>query len=87
MGKKEEIIFKTLQKVCIAKTVLKIFDIRKLIKIKINISDLVIRVYFTQEYKGKWYLIIYLLEKLLVAKQNYNIYDDKLLAIIASLEI
>ena len=40
------------------------------------------KVYFTQKYDNKKYPIIYYLKKMLRIKQNYNIHDKKLLAII-----
>ena len=63
------------------------FDIKKLIRIKTNISDFIIVVYFTEKYESKYHLIIYLLKKLSSAKRNSDIQNIKLLAIVASLEI
>ena len=53
------------------------FDIKKPIKIKINILNLLIGVYLCQKYKNKWHLVVYLLKKPLLAKQNYNIYNKR----------
>ena len=46
-----------------------------------------IKAYFCQKYRNKSYFIIYLLNKLSVAKQNYNIENKKPLIIIVLLEI
>ena len=79
--------FKKLQEVYIIKLVLKIFNIKKLIKIKNKILYLVIKVYISQKYKSKLLLITYLLKKFLLIKLVYNIYKKKLLVIIVLLEI
>ena len=63
------------------------FNIKKPITIKINILNLIIKACFSQKYKNKQHLIIYLLKKLLLAKQNYSIYNKKLLIIVVLLEI
>ena len=39
---------------------------------KTNLSNLVIKVYFTQKYKDKQYLTINLLKKYFKAKQSYS---------------
>ena len=62
------------------------FNIQKLIKIKIDASNLTIKTYLNQEYKGKWHFIIYYSKKLLSIEQNYDIYNKKLLTIVAVLE-
>ena len=59
---------------------------KKLIKIKTNTSNLR-KVYFSEKYQDKWYLITYLLSKLLLAKQNFNIYNNELLIIMELLKI
>lgn len=61
------------------------FDPKKLIQIKIDASDLAIKACFSQEYIKQWHPIAYLSKKLLPAKQNYDLHDKKLLAIVVSL--
>ena len=41
-------VFRELSKVYIVKLILKIFNIKKLIKIKINISNLIIKIYLNK---------------------------------------
>ena len=53
------------------------FNTKKQIKIKINTLNLVIKTRINQKYNNKQHLIIYLLRKFLIAKQNYNIYNKK----------
>jgi len=63
------------------------FDSRKSERMKTNASDLVIDACFNQLYEGMWHLVTYYFRKLLLAEQNYNIHDKKLLAIIAALKV
>jgi len=75
-----------LKKECLKKSVLKMFDFKKLERMKIDASDLVIDACFNQLYEDMWHSIIYYFRKLLLAKQNYDIHDKKLLAIVAVLK-
>ena len=47
-----------------------------------NINNLAIKACFTQKYNNKKHLIAYYSKKMSKVKQNYNIHDKKLLAII-----
>jgi len=62
------------------------FDSKKSEQIKTDASNLVIDACFSQLYEGMWYSVTYYFRKLSSAKQNYDIHDKKLLAIIAALE-
>jgi hypothetical protein len=62
------------------------FDFKKLEWMKTNASDLAIDACFSQLYEGMWHLVTYYFRKLLLAKQNYDIHDKKLLAIVAVLK-
>jgi hypothetical protein len=62
------------------------FDLKKLERMKTDASDLVIDACFNQLYEDIWHLVAYYFRKLLSAKQNYDIYDKKLLAIVAALK-
>jgi hypothetical protein len=42
--------------------------------------------YVKQERDSKWYLIAYYLRKFTSAKENYDIYNKKLLVIVVALE-
>lgn len=66
--------------------VLKMFNLKKVIQIEIDASDLIIEACLSQKHKGKWHSVAYLLRKLLSVKQNYDIHNKELLAIIASLK-
>ena len=67
--------------------VLQFFNPAKPIKIKTNISNLTIRAYLLQpKDDGKWRPIAYYSKKILSVKQNYNIINKELLAIMAALE-
>ena len=62
------------------------FNSKKSIKIKTNALDLIIDVCLNQENEGKQHFVAYFSRKLSSTKQNYNIHDKKLLAIITSLK-
>ena len=54
---------------------LKIFNIQKSIKMEIDALNLVIETCLSQEYKGKWYFIVYYSRKLSSIEQNYDIHE------------
>jgi len=62
------------------------FDSKKLERMKTNALDLAIDACFSQLYEGMWHPVAYYFRKLLLAKQNYDIHDKELLAIVAALE-
>ncbi len=62
------------------------FDPKKLRRMKIDALDLVIDACFNQLYEGMWHPMAYYSRKLSLAKQNYDIHDKKLLAIVATLK-
>ena len=62
------------------------FDFKKSERMKIDALNLVIDACFNQLYEGMWHLVTYYFRKLLLAKQNYDIHNKKLLAIIAALK-
>ena len=63
------------------------FDSKKSIRIETNASNLIIDACLNQETKSKQHLVTYFSRKLSSTKQNYDIHDKKLLAIIIFLEI
>jgi len=66
--------------------VLKLFDLTKPNRIKTDALDLAVGGCFSQECNKKWHLVAYYSQELLLAEQNYNIYDQELLAIVAALK-
>jgi len=62
------------------------FDFKKLGRMEIDALDLAIDACFNQLYEGMWHLVAYYLRKLSLAKQNYDIHDKELLAIVVALE-
>ena len=56
------------------------------IKIKTDAFDLIIETCLSQQVDDKWHSAAYFLRKLLLTEQNYDIYDKKLLIIIATLK-
>ena len=77
--------FETLKKVFITVFVFRYFNSIKLLKIKIDVFDKIIKVILCQfDDKGYWYFIVFLFRKLILAKCNYEIYNKKLLIIVKS---
>jgi len=62
------------------------YDLRLSSRIEIDASDLVIDACFNQEHEGMWHSMTYLLRKLSLVEQNYDVHDKELLAIIVFLE-
>ena len=71
----------------IEKLILKIYKLKLLIKVKIDLLDFILGVYIVQKYEDKiQYLIAYYSKKLTLLELNYNIYDKELLVIITVLK-
>lgn len=83
---REEAAFRELQQACVTESVLKMFDLKKLIRIESNASNLAIEACLNQEHDDKWHSVVYLFRKLSSAEQNYDVHDKKLLVIIIVLE-
>ena len=66
---------------------LQFFNFIKPIRIKIDTLDLIIKTYLLQlKSNSKWHPITYYSKKISSLKQNYNIINKELLAIIATLK-
>ena len=63
------------------------FNSKKSIRMKINASNLIIDVCLNQENEGKQHFVAYFSRKFSSTKQNYDIHDKELLAIIIVLKI
>ena len=80
-------MFKEIKNKFIKELILKIYRLELLIKVKIDLLNFILRAYIVQKYKDKiWHPVIYYSKKLTPLKLNYNIYNKKLLAIIAVLK-
>ena len=51
--------------------------------VKTDILDFVLGIYLVQKYPDGWYLVIYYSYKMTLLELNYNIYNKKLLSIVA----
>jgi hypothetical protein len=80
-------LFKEIKKKFTEEPILKIYQLRLLIRVKINALDFVLRAYIVQRYNnGVWYSVIYYSKKITPLELNYNIYNKELLAIITALK-
>ena len=71
----------------IKELILKIYQVKLLIRVKIDILDFAVRAYLQQKHKdGIWYLVVYYSYKITLLELNYNIYNKELLAIITVLK-
>ena len=62
------------------------FKVNEPARIKIDVSNLAIGACLCQEKEGKWHLVAYFSRKILVAEQNYDIYNKELLVVVNALE-
>ena len=79
--------FERLRDVCLQQSILQMFNSKKSIRIETNASNLIIDVCLNQEKEDKQHLVTYFSKKFSSTKQNYDIHDKELLAIIISLKI
>ena len=84
---REQQAFEQLKNACLQQSILRMFNSKKSIRIKTNASNLTIDACLNQEHEGKQHFVTYFSRKLSSTKQNYDIHDKELLAIIASLKI
>ena len=63
------------------------FDSKKTIRIETNVLNLIIDVCLNQENEDKQHFVTYFSRKFSSTKQNYDIHDKELLAIIIFLKI
>ena len=66
--------------------ILKIYILSLLTVIEIDVLDFTLSVYLVQKYPNKWHLVIYYSCKMTLLELNYNIYNKKLLGIVAVLK-
>ena len=79
--------FERFRDACLQQSILRMFNSKKSIRIETNASNLIIDVYLNQKNEDKQHFVTYFSRKLSLTKQNYDIHDKKLLAIITSLKI
>ena len=82
----EQQAFEQLRNACLQQSILKMFDSKKSIQIKTNASNLIINACLNQENEDKQHFVAYFSRKLSSTKQNYDIHDKKLFAIIIFLK-
>ncbi len=75
-------LFKEVKEKFTEELILKIYQLKLLTKVKIDVLDFVLRACLLQKHDGVQYLVIYYSKKMTLLKLNYNIYDKELLGII-----
>ena len=84
--KEQKTLFKKLKELFIVKPILKIYTLSLLIVVKTDVLDFVLSVYLVQKYLDGQHLVIYYSRKITLLELNYNIYNKKLLGIVAVLK-
>ena len=84
--KEQKMLFKELKELFTVKLILKIYTPNLLTVVKIDILDFVLGIYLIQKYLDRQYLVIYYSYKRTPLELNYNIYNKKLLSIVAALK-
>src|SRR6266702_4315012 len=74
-------LFKEVKEKFTKEPILKIYQLRLLIKVEIDTSDFALGVCLLQKHDGIWYPIVYYSRKMTLPELNYNIYDKELLRI------
>ena len=70
-----------------SKLILKIYKLKLLIRVKIDLLNFILGVCIVQKHKDKiWHLMVYYSRKLTLLELNYNIYNKELLAIVTVLK-
>ena len=54
--------------------------------VEIDALDFTLGVYLVQKYPDRWHLVVYYSRKMIPLELNYNIYNKKLLGIVAVLK-
>ena len=76
-------LFKELKELFTVELILKIYTLSLLIVVKTDILDFILGAYLIQKYLNRWHPVIYYSRKMTLLKLNYNIYNKKLLGIVA----
>ena len=79
-------LFKELKELFIAELILKIYTLSLLTVVEIDVLDFVLGIYLVQKHLNRQYLVIYYSRKIILLELNYNIYNKKLLGIVAVLK-
>jgi hypothetical protein len=80
-------LFKEIKKKFTKKPILKIYQLRLLIRVKTDALDFILGVYIVQRHNNRiWHPVAYYSRKMTLLELNYNIYNKELLTIITVLK-
>ena len=80
-------LFKEIKNKFTKKLILKIYRLKLLIRVKIDLLNFILKAYIVQKYKDKiQHPVAYYSKKLILPELNYNIYNKELLAIVTVLK-
>ena len=84
--KEQRTLFKELKELFTVEPILKIYIPSLLIVVKTDVLDFALGIYLVQKYLNRQYLVAYYSYKITPLELNYNIYNKKLLSIVAALK-
>ena len=84
--KEQKTLFKKLKELFTAELILKIYMPSLLTVVEIDVLDFILGIYLVQKYLDRWHLVTYYSRKMTPLELNYNIYNKKLLGIVAVLK-
>ena len=79
-------LFKEVKQEFTRELILKIYQLKLLIKVKIDVSDFILKACLLQKHDKVQYLVIYYSRKMILLELNYDIYNKELLGIIVALK-
>src|SRR6266702_216593 len=79
-------LFKEVKEKFMEEPILRIYQLRLLIKVEINALDFALGACLLQKHGGVWHLVAYYSRKMTPPELNYDIYDKELLGIVAALK-
>ena len=86
-NKEQKKLFKEIKNKFTKELILKIYRLKLLIRVEIDLLDFILGVYMVQKYKDKiQHPVVYYSKKLTLLELNYNIYNKELLAIVTVLK-
>ncbi len=80
-------LFIEIKKEFIKELILKIYQVKLLIRVKLDVLDFVVGICLQQKYEDRvQHLVVYYSQKMILLELNYDIYDKELLAIVTVLK-
>ena len=80
-------LFKEIKEEFTKEPILKIYQLKLLIRVETDLFNFILELYLIQKYKDKiWHLVAYYSHKITLLELNYDIYNKELLVIVVALK-